>query len=75
MMSECMNFTIVCTSASSTAIASVYLVKKSMASIMYHFPIRVTGRGPITSIPICENGSALIVAEAASGISLFLARF
>src|ERR1700748_3803454 len=31
--------------------------------------------GPITSIPICENGSALMTADAARGVFLILAHF
>ena len=75
MMSVCKNLTMVYVSASSVATASVYFVKKSTASMMYLFPVRVTGSGPITSIPMCSNGSYGIFADDASGVSLFFFRF
>ena len=64
-----MNLVMVCASASSTAIPSIYLVKKSTAKMIYRFPVRVLGSGPMTSIPICANGSLIIVAESASALS------
>ena len=75
MISVCMNLAMFCASVSSTAIASMYLIKKLTTRMIYLFLIYIIGIGLITSIPTCENGSALIATNIASGMSLLVARF
>src|SRR4051794_25726386 len=75
MMSEYMNFAIVCASASSTATPSRYLVKKSTAKMMYYLPVSVLGSEPITLMLIYTKGFFRMVADDASGIFLFFLCF
>ena len=75
MMLEYRNLTTVCMLTSSVIITSIYFMKKSIVRMMYLFPVSETSRGPITSIPMCENGSALIDAELAAGVPLLRALF
>src|SRR3954469_21808999 len=69
IMLEWINLATILVLASGTATASVHLVKKSTAKIIYLLLVNVRDKGPITSMPTCEKGAATMSAEDASGIS------